>query len=525
MRPQARRLSETPGILAGYLPLAVAVMLIMAMVMFVPSEVVDGPASGLRASGVTGAQAKTASGWTEGVEPCEDRELQAPESGYSPPCFTFSGDNGGATARGVTEDTVRISHRHIADGHMPATLAQIGGVPLGEDAEDMWISTEGLVDWFNENFEFYGRKLELVKYDGKGSLTSELFGGGQENANVDARQVVDLEVFADATSFTQPYSEALVDQEVIAMGAPYMSREWFQERYPYAWSNFSDCTSVAELAVQVAVERFMGEPAQFAGGDLAGRRRTIALIHPDTKEYTTCAEVAERMIEDAGYEVDQVQSYPFVLGESTTHATAILAKLRNNKVTTVACGCDPLMVDALTQQAEQQDYQPEWYMLSTGFVDWDLTGQIIANGAGEQWSRSLGVTPTAPPVPFGESEAYRAFKVARPDIEPSQFVDVGFSMLYRLAIGIQMAGPELTPDTFAQGLFNYPGGNGTMGEWKFSPDNPTGAADARMVYWDPDEPSDFNGEPGTYVTVGERFTDPADSPPTEDLVDAIGVLP
>lgn len=525
MRPQARRMSDNPGNLAGYIPLFVALTLIGAMVMFVPSEVVDGPAAGLRASGVTRAQAKTASGWNAGVEPCEDRELQVPDSGYSPPCLTWSGDdNGGATAVGVTEDTIRISHRHIADGHMPQTLSELAGMSLGEDAEDMWISTEGLVAWFNEHFEFYGRELELVKYDGKGSLTTELFGGGQENANVDARQVVDLEVFADATSFTQPYSEALVDQEVISIGAPYMSREWFKERYPYAWSNFPDCSSVSEMSVEVAVERFLGEPAEFAGGELADRRRTIAIIHPDTKEYTDCARAGARKITEAGYEVD-VQSYPFQLGASAAQATGILAKLRNDKVTTVACGCDPLMVMSLTQQAEQQEYYPEWYLLSTGFVDWDLTGQIIANGSGSQWSRALGITPTAPPVPFGESEAYRAFKSARPDLEPSQFVDVGFSMLYRLAIGIQMAGPDLNPETFGQGMFNYPGGNGPLGAWKFSPDNPSGAADSRLVYWGHDQPSPFNEEPGTYITVGERFTEPADAPAKEELAEAVGALP
>lgn len=525
MRPQARSMSESQGILAGYLPLVVAVLLLGAMVMFVPSEVADGPIDGLRASGVRGAQAKTASGWAGGVEACEDRELQVPDSGYSPPCFTWTGDdNGGATARGVTEDTIRISHRHIADGNLPATFAQIGGKPIDEDAEDIWRTNEGLVAWFNENFEFYGRKLELVKYDGKGSLTEELFGGGQENANVDARQAVDLEIFADMSSLSQPYAEALVDQEVIAVGAPFMSREWFQDRYPYAWSGFQDCTSVSENVAAVAAERFLGQPAQFAGGDLSGRNRQIAIVHPDTKEYTTCAETAERIITNAGYEVADIQSYPFVLGESGTHATSILAKLRNDKITTIACGCDPLMVDALTQQAEQQDYHPEWYMLSVGFLDWDLSGQIIANGSGSQWSRAFGTTSSAAPLPFGDSEAYRAFKSVRPDTEPSQFMDVGYSILYRIAIGIQMAGPNLTPETFGQGLYNYPGGNGALGAWKFSPDNPAGLADTRMVYWDANEPSPFNDDPGTYVTVGERFIDPAEAPSGEDLAEEIGIL-
>ncbi len=36
-------------------------------------------------------------------------------------------------------------------------------------------------------------------------------------------------------------------------------------------------------------------------------------------------------------------------------------------------------------------------------------------------------------------------------------VDVLYQRLYQLAIGIQEAGPDLTPQTFAQGMWNYPG--------------------------------------------------------------------
>ena len=42
---------------------------------------------------------------------CPDRELQVPGDPYSPPCTTFSGDNGGATSRGVTGDTITVAVR------------------------------------------------------------------------------------------------------------------------------------------------------------------------------------------------------------------------------------------------------------------------------------------------------------------------------------------------------------------------------------------------------------------------------
>lgn len=513
------------GFLVGYAPLLMAMVLIAAVVMLAPSDVPSGPSSEGSASDVVAgdqAEAQTASGWGETVEPCENRASQV-DSGYSPPCFSFSGDNGGATAPGVTGDTIRISHRYLVDGHLPATFANLAGRSLDEDAEDIWESTEALVEYFNENFQFYGRKLEVVRFDGKGSLTVELFGGGQENANVDARTALDLEVFADVNSFTQPYSEALADQRIIAIGAPYMSREWFQNRAPYVWSNFPDCTFIAELSASLASHHLMDEPASFAGGDLAGRRRRLGIVYPNTTQYTRCGKAAERIYTDAGHEIADIQSYSFEIGKADSNATAVLAKLRDRDITTVACGCDPIMVQALARKAEQQGYQPEWFILGTGFVDWDLVGQVITNGSGSQWSRAFGVTPSTRPEPFGQSEAYRAFKTVRPDEEPSQFIDLNYAILYRLAIGIHMAGPNLTPESFAQGMLNYPGGTGALGAWKFSPTNYTGVADARMVYWNTEEPSPLNGLPGTYVDVGERFTDPAEAPSQAELEETFGV--
>ncbi len=56
----------------------------------------------------------TASGWGTSVTPCDDHQAQV-FSGYSPPCFALSGDNGGTTSRLVTEDTITVSYRYLTD--------------------------------------------------------------------------------------------------------------------------------------------------------------------------------------------------------------------------------------------------------------------------------------------------------------------------------------------------------------------------------------------------------------------------
>ena len=96
-------------------------------------------------------------------------------------------------------------------------------------------------------------------------------------------------------------------------------------------------------------------------------------------------------------------------------------------------------------------------MLGTGFTDLDLVGQAYAKGeAGDQWARAFGLSYFAEQLPLSESPGYKAYRQVRDD-QPSQLVDILYYQLYALVIGIQMAGPELTPENFETGMFAYPG--------------------------------------------------------------------
>lgn len=502
-----RRPSTGPGLWWGYLPLVLVAGLIAAMVVLVPSEQPEGTATGGGGAPTEVADSQTASGWGQSVTPCEDREKQVENDGYSPPCFAFAegADNGGATSPGVNADTIKVTYRQTADPNLLSVLAQIAGVPIDETPEDLIRTAEGLVDYFNANFEMYGRKIELERVDGRGSLITEFTGGGQEEANNDAIKVAtEAKAFADITGLTQPYADALYRNKVISIGAPYMSRQWFTERRPYAWSNFPDCSVASEAATEYGTKKVFGKPAEFAGGDLAGRSRTLGLIAPNNLEYQQCADVGEQVVEDAGFELAFRADYVLDLAQLQTQASSLLSQLKANDITSVVCGCDPILLMYLVQQAEQQNYHPEWLVLGVGFIDLDLVGQMIAGQSGEQWNHAFGGSPWAAQKPMQESESYKAYKTVRDD-EPSILIDIVYYQLYELVIGIQMAGPDLNPENFETGMFAYPGGNGGAGLWDFAPEHYTGVSDIRELWWDPDSPSPFNGQMGTYADNGQRY--------------------
>jgi hypothetical protein len=73
--------------------------------------------------------------------------------------------------------------------------------------------------------------------------------------------------------------------------------------------------------------------------------------------------------------------------------------------------------------------------------------------------------------------------------------------MYMLAIGLQMAGPNLNPETFRAGMYDYPPRSGPVGLWDFGPGDHTSADDVREIYWDRNAVSPYNGRPGTYVGI------------------------
>ena len=469
----------------------------------------SGPAASRRvtrpgAAGAAGTESQAAAAEPLGaVTPCSDRARQIPKDPYSPPCLAFTGNNGGATSRGVTRDTIRLGIRFPADpvdfGQAYQFLADHG---IHETRADLERTALGLLDYFNATFQFYGRKIQPVLWQGSGLAAQEIVGGGQDAANADAiKAAKELNVFADASAFTPPYADALAKQGVVAIGAPYMSRKWYSERAPYAWSITPDCSLITETAIELYVKQLLGKPAQYAGADLRGKPRKLALIAPDVPWYQDCINDGIRRIKESGGEVPVRISYSLDPSVFTSQAASIIAKLKDERVTSVACGCDPILPVFLTAKASEQNYEPEWLVLGTALTDTDIFGQFYNP---QQWRHAFGVSLIGPQQPVRASLGYRAYKSVRSD-EPSIAVDLLYYFLYVMAIGIQMAGPDLTPATFQQGMFNYPRATGPAGSWGFGPGDHTPMDDAMVIWWNPDAESPYNGKKGAYQSDGKRY--------------------
>lgn len=456
---------------------------------------------------------------------CPGGALQDGNTPYSPPCLKWNGtDNGGTTSRGVTADTITVVMRERAESggsggkDQEKLREQAREKGLTDTKEDQIRSRDALLEYFNSRFQLYGRKVKLVTYQGRGDMVKEFAGSGQEEANADALKVgQEIGAFADLSAISQPYLDALVRQKVIAFGGLHLPESYYQSKAPYAWGQLIDCTTLVQNATDLLAKRFKpSEPAARAGSAAMRQKpRKYGLLVPDDPVYKQCVEDGKPRLRAAGIDVAKEINYSLDFAKMQQEAPNMAAQLKGAGVTTVILVTDPILPYFLTGAATQQDYWPEWFVSGSALTDIDILGQFYDQ---DQWQFAYGQSFLSDIFQGKDSESYRAFKAVRPNEEPAITRDQYYYNFLMLFIGLQMAGPNLTPETFAAGMYAYPARTGSFGRWSFSPTDHTCSDDAREMYYDRNALSAFNNKPGRWVTLhgGRRFRGaswPAAPPP------------
>lgn len=439
---------------------------------------------------------------------------------YSPPCFTFSGDNGGATSSGVDATTINISLRDPGPPYdVGSVIGQLTGKnPTGRaTSRDDYVRTyTTLIEYFNRSFQFYGRKMQLKVFTGQGGLFDEILGGGQSNANADAIQAAQQEgAFADVSAEAPVFADALQKQGVIVSNPIYPSNAWFADRAPYAFGLLPDCSKIIDAVVEFVLKQLAGRPV--IAGEFKGQPRKIGLVYPQAPIYQECGDQARTRLADAGYPVADYKLYTLSLDGIPNDAGPITSQFANQGITTVVLGTDPLMPYFMTTNATQGGWFPEWINGGIAYMDADWAGQLYDAA---QWKNAFGISLTGTPQPARATYGYAAYQSVDPQTSPDPLlVESIYYQLYILAIGIQMAGPNLTPDTFAAGMHRYRApATGPQGTWGFPEGDYTAPQDTRILWWDPNLTSVYNGAKGAYRDTGERFpigSLPAGDPPVQ----------
>lgn len=401
-----------------------------------------------------------------------DRKLarRAIPSTYSPPCVpvwpgtkpwvsaggkTFTG-NGGSTARGVTEDKIAVVFYLPAEQDIAKQLEHFGVFDgTGPTVEGI----RGLVEMSNHIYETYGRRVEVIPFHASGD------GRSPSAARADAVRVVEMGAFASigGPSQTSAYLLELARNKVLCIQCGYASTDdVLGSAAPYAWGYQATPDQILYGTFGLGASMLNGHKAQFAGDrSFRERERTIGVVHyeQDPPVFGPLKESTIARFEAQGVMARTVIQYILDPNTLNAQAQAIIGRLKRDEVTSVVFLGDPLMPRLLLQQATKQDYKPEWIFTGTALTDTSSVGRLYDQ---EQMSHAFGASSNPARSDLKASEPWRLHEwwYGTAPASPKTVLAWG-PVVQLLFLGIQMAGPHLSAETFAGGLFRYPPTGGT----------------------------------------------------------------
>ena len=378
--------------------------------------------------------------------------------------------------------------------------------------------SQGFADLYNKLFETYGRTVEVETYIGTGA------GDDREAAKADAIAIAEMDPFIVVGGPNQ--SSAVFAPELASRGiicGPYCSlalpEALIEEYAPYAYLGGPTPDQAAALAAEMIGKLAGPGKAELAGDDATrAEDRVYGLLHYDTPDgdYEPVFEAFVEQLGDNGIELATDVEFTLDLARAQENARTNISRLKEAGVTTVIYTGDPLTPASLTAEATAQDYHPEWILGSSVLMDTTLFARQTDV---EQWQQRLRHRSAGRPGRAGDQRCVSDLGLGLRGTAAQQHRQRARAAASHGVHGIHLAGPELTPETFRDGLFRYPPSGGGPTEPQISrgdhgvwPDTDWGGTDdAAIIWFDPtasgeDEVGNQGQGMYRYANGGQRYT-------------------
>lgn len=449
---------------------------------------------------------------------CRGDARQVGISVWQPACvaWTPGTDNGGATARGVTADEVHVNF-NLANLNV-AEFAIGTAAGIQQSPEQIRTYVELWRRYYNNHTQTYGREVVFNYVEGSGSDDAAL------RADV-RRAAVENESFAfigaccNRAQLQEGGAQSLV--QVTSPGQP-LADDLAQN--PYAISRAPTVEWVFADAGQYICNRLAGRKAKWAGDPLiASSDRKFGLLFSagagaSGPPQQSAVPLLEQALANCGVSLAAKVGISGDTAAWVNEAPNAIARMRSAGVTTIVFFAPILSQVFMTQAADLLGYIPEWYVGGTCCND-----AVIVN-------RAASANQTA--HFFGTSNQFAWFKddagtfeavreaVIGNDRQPLPDVGSSGSATNNAALTgtiwwpltqaffgcLQMAGPNLTPETWRAGCELYGSAGGYLNDFGFptrffTRDAPFLIQDQAEWYWDRNTPCvDESNRPGTGCT-------------------------
>jgi hypothetical protein len=429
-------------------------------------------------------------------------------------------DNGGATYRGVTKDSIKVvvvvpnaaqvSALKSSGAQIPKNTATGGDGTYEAAFTDTWAA-------FAHTYETWGRTLDVTFVTSSGSDEA----AQRADALLVKQEKPMFVVDAYPSGFSTLASVLAADKYVVySFGT---TTDDALDQAPYRWAT-TDQNATAINAAQFIGKQLAKGKAKWAGDTaMKSEKRTFGTIVPrDVDASAFVASLKKQGVTLATPPLEYT-SNGSPTGDPATaqqEAPALISKLKDSGVTSVALFTDLGMTKALTEVAKSQQYSPEWII--TGYQYQDIS--LLARGYDqEEWSHAFGISNLTPNIKGANTlltvdKWYWGTGVSTSDV-------VMQNNILWLASAIQYAGPTLNPKNVQQGLFSVPARYGAAGNnpatlqiaWGKTAGLPqpsyfTRGSDFAAVWYDPTTTGDSQVYPTSgqgvtwYLNDGKRYT-------------------
>jgi hypothetical protein len=433
-----------------------------------------------------------------------------------------SADNGGATSPGVTADSIIVAlYKGQPD---PLQQAIVEGAGADTDPNAINQTSIDYLNMFADVAETYGRTLDI--------RTVEASGGPADAtaAQADAQKVIDMGAFAavGGPGQTPAWWQEIVAAKIVCMCGAAESETASQDNAPYLWPTGPTPEQADAHLLELVGKQLAGKKAEFAGDPaLQAKDRVFGWVQAETEtgEYGARNDAFDAELKDKyGAEVAARSTYLYDPANAADIATTVIARMKEANVTTIIISTDPLIPAQITAEATKQNYFPEWVIGPSVLADTTIFGRTFDQ---QQWVHAIGLSLPTARTDRTLTNSYTSYQWYYGKEVPVNSQAVLYPAPYRLLLGIQLAGPNLTPETFQEGMFRFSPEKSefthaytSWGKKLWPKTDYSESDDATAIWWDPTATGkDEAGNAGTgmlrYVDGGKRFL-PGDWP-TEPL--------
>lgn len=419
------------------------------------------------------------------------------------------GSNGGATAQGVSGNSVTVVMYRPQENGAVNAITQATGTYISTQAEQQML---GVIQKFVDgHYQLYGRQIHFVYYHGNCSYAPVNDQCFRSEADKIASTYHPFALFWDNDATESAFFDELARKGVVTWGGWGFNDGFNQSLRPYHYDLFTSGDVQAELVGEYWCNQLANQKASYAGGSLRLQTRKVAVTYPNTAEVVPAAHHLESIIRGCDHNGVFDAAYSADTSTAASQATAITAKEKSAGVTSLIWLSDPIAPAYGTNAQNAQNYQPEEILSGGQLLDYDPLAQTYNSNV---WQHAFGLSDLAEATPITQVDAGMIWREEHMSGSPNANANLMTTYALSLAGGIEAAGPDLTPLHYEGGMLTTPGydawsqyHNPRLVYIKYGSGDYTGTSDVRVVYWSNTRRSPINGKAGTYVPMngGARY--------------------